>query len=68
MPKKTDRREAENDKKGGGREGVGEASFFLGNKIKRKRLFYTQVRSCGRGLPARVCVRVCVSLSKTEKG
>lgn len=39
----------------GGREGGGQASIFLVNKIKRKQLFYTQVRSCGRVLQR--CVR-----------
>lgn len=37
--------------------GAGEASVFLGNKIKRKQLFYTQVRSCGRVPTACVCER-----------
>lgn len=47
--------------------GVGEASVFLVNKMKRKWLFYTQVRSGGRVLPASVRACVCVSEMERER-
>lgn len=55
-----ERREVENGEKREG--GVGEASVFLVNKMRRKWLFYTQVRSYGRIVP------VCVSETQREKG
>lgn len=48
--------------------GVGEASVFLVNKMKRKWLFYTQVRSSGRVLPVRVCAHLCVCVHVYEMG
>ncbi len=40
---------------------MGEASVFLVNKMKRKWLFYTQVRSSGRVVP------ICVSETEGER-
>ena len=51
------KRRTEVERRGGGgrKGGVGEASVFPVNKIKRKWLFYSQVRSRGRVAP--VCAR-----------
>lgn len=70
---RAEREEGEEESQGG----AGEASVYPANRMKRKRLFYTQVRSCGSAVPVRekvncTCTRttrgeVGVELKRTQK-
>lgn len=62
---RVEREEGEEESQGG----AGEASVYPMNRMKRKRLFYTQVRSWGSAVPVREKVNcTCTTTTRGELG